>query len=174
MKYGALNPHMHEACIDASLPQCDTMYCLRPTRITETKHEHGEAAARAIAAHADDSNANKYYNTVGVGDIDIYSYIRGRERASQGFALEKHLGILTSDLQMSRREARKMFEQAAQTGYAQHENYEIMLRTEVEGRLREREPEDSELVEIVQFFRTTIGDTREVLIRNNASDISRS
>ena len=77
MKSGALNPHLREACIDAGYSQRNTMYCFRPTRITETKHEHGEAAARAIAAHADDSNANEYYNTVGVCDIDIYSYIRG-------------------------------------------------------------------------------------------------
>jgi len=42
-------------------------------------------------------------------------------------------------LQMSRRDAREMFEQAAQTGYVQHEKYEIMLRAEVGERLRERE-----------------------------------
>ncbi|KAI4923847.1 hypothetical protein J4E85_008003 [Alternaria conjuncta] len=122
------------------------MYCFRRTRIIETKHEHGEAAARAIAAHADDSNAHEYYDAVGVGDIDIQSYILGRER-------------------MSRREARKMFEQAAQTGYVQHENYEITLRAEVEERFRERERADSKLVEIVQSFKTTIDDMREFLIR---------
>ena len=105
---------------------------------------------------------------VGVGDIDIQSYILGRERVSQGFALGRRLGILTSDLQMNRREARKMFEQAAQTGYVQEENYEIMLRAEVEERLRERKREDSELVEIVQSFKTTIDDMREFLIRNSA------
>ncbi|KAI4649798.1 uncharacterized protein J4E79_009643 [Alternaria viburni] len=147
MKSGALNPHLREGCIDAGLPQRNTMYCFRRTRTIETKHEHGETAARAIAAHADDSNAHEYYDTVGVGDIDIQSYILGRERASQGAALEKHLGILTSDLQMSRREARKMFEQAARTGYVQHGNYEITLRAEVEERLRKREREHLEVVE---------------------------
>ncbi|KAI4693627.1 uncharacterized protein J4E84_002201 [Alternaria hordeiaustralica] len=110
------------------------MCCFRRKRIIETKHEYGEGAAQAIAAHTGDSNAHECYDTVGVGDIDIQSYILGRERA---------------DLQMSRREARKMFEQAAQTGYVQYENYEITLRAEVEERLREREREDSESVEII-------------------------
>ncbi|KAI4701771.1 hypothetical protein J4E89_010616 [Alternaria sp. Ai002NY15] len=55
-----------------------------------------------------------------------------------------------------------MFEQAAQTGYVQHKNYEITLRAEMEERLREREREDSELVEKDQSFKTTIDDTRDV------------
>ncbi|KAI4610984.1 hypothetical protein J4E80_008015 [Alternaria sp. BMP 0032] len=86
-----------------------------------------EAAAQATAAHADDSNAHEYHDTVDVVVIDIQSYIRGRER-------------------MNRREARKMFEQAAQTEYVQHEKEGIMLRAEVEERLREREREDSEVM----------------------------
>ena len=86
MKHGALNPRLREASIEASLPRRNTMYCFRRTRIIETKHEHGEVAARAIAAHADDSNAHEYYDAVGVGDIDIQSYILGRERVSQGSA----------------------------------------------------------------------------------------
>jgi len=86
MKSGALNPRLHEACIDTGLPQRNTMHYFRRTRIIETKHEHGEAVTRPIAAHADDSNAHKYYDTVGVGDIDIQSYILGRERQTQGSA----------------------------------------------------------------------------------------
>ena len=62
------------------------MYCFRRTRIIETQHEHGEAAARSTAAHADDSNAHEYYDTGGVGVIDIQSYILGKERRSQGSA----------------------------------------------------------------------------------------
>jgi len=58
-----------------------------------------------------------------------------------------------------------MFEQAAQTGYVQHEKYGIMLHADVEDRLREREREHPELVEIVQSFKTTIDDMREFLIR---------
>ncbi|KAI4635655.1 uncharacterized protein J4E87_000609 [Alternaria ethzedia] len=74
---------------------------------------------------------------------------------------------------MSRREARKMFEQAAQTGYVQHENYEMTLRAQVEERLREREREDSELAEMVRSFKTTIDNMREFLIRNSADDTPR-
>jgi len=86
MKSGKLNPRLREACIDVGLSQRNTMYSFCRTRIIETKHEHGEAAAHAIAAHADDSDAHEYYDTVGVGDIDIQSYILGRERWSQGSA----------------------------------------------------------------------------------------
>ena len=86
--------------------------------------------------------------------------------------LEKYTGF--SSLQMSRREARKMFEQAAQTGYVQHENYEIMLHAEAEERLRECEREDTEFVEIVPSFKTTIEDMRVFLIRNSADDTPRS
>jgi len=174
MESGALKPRLREACMDAGLPQCNTMYYCPRTRIIETKHEHGEAEARAIAAHADDSNAHDYHVTVRIGDIDIHSYILGRERMSQGSARATQGGLEThtdpSCLQMSQRDARKMLEQAAQTGYLQHENYEIMLRAEVEERLREREREDPEFVEIAQCVRTTIDDTREVLIRNSADD----
>jgi len=169
MKSGALNPRLRESCIYAGLPYRDTTYCFRRTRIVETKHEHGEAGARAIAAHAEDSSAHEYYDTVGVGEIDVQSCILGRKRVSQISALEKYIGILTSDLQMSRQDARKMSEQAPQTRYVQEENYEIMLRAEVEERLRERKREDSELVEIVQSFKTTIDDMREFLIRNSAN-----
>jgi len=143
------------------------MYYFRRIRVVETKPEHGEAAAQAIAAHSDESNAREYYDTVGVGDIDVQSCILGRKRASQVSALEKYIGILTSDLQLSRRDARKLFEQAAQTGYVQHENYEITLRAEVEERSCEREREDSELVKIVQSLKTTIDDMREFLIRTS-------
>ncbi|KAI4911256.1 uncharacterized protein J4E92_010312 [Alternaria infectoria] len=74
---------------------------------------------------------------------------------------------------MTRREARKIFEQTAQTGYVQHENYEMTLRAQVEERLREREREDSELAEMVHSFNTTIDNMREFLIRNSADDTPR-
>jgi len=77
MKSGALNPRLREMCINAGLPQRNAMYSFRRTRIIETKHEHGEAT------HADDSNAREQYDTVGVGDIDIQSYILSRELESR-------------------------------------------------------------------------------------------
>jgi len=86
--------------------------------------------------------------------------------------LEKYTGF--SCLQMSRQDARKMSEQAPQTAYVQHENYEIMLRAEVKERLREREREHPEFVEIAQSVKTTIDDMREFLIRNSADDTPRS
>jgi len=46
--------------------------------------------------------------------------------------LEKYTGFCC--LQMGWQDTRKMFKQAPQTGYVQHENYEIMLRAEVEER----------------------------------------
>jgi len=82
--------------------------------------------------------------------------------------LEKYTDSIC--LQMSRPDARKMFERAAQTGYVPHENYEITLRAEVKERLREREREDSNSVEIVQSCKTTIDDMHEFLIQNSADD----
>ncbi|KAI4689220.1 uncharacterized protein J4E88_002570 [Alternaria novae-zelandiae] len=55
--------------------------------------------------------------------------------------------------------------------YKQDKNQEeITLAAEVEERLREREREDPELVEIVQPIKETIDDTREFLIRNSANN----
>ena len=73
-------------------------------------------------------------------------------------------------LQMSRCDARKMFEQAAHTGYVQHESYEITFRAKFEEWLREREREDSDSLEIVQSCKTTIDDMHESLIQNSADD----
>jgi len=70
---------------------------------------------------------------------------------------------------MSQRDVRKMFKQAAQTGYVQHENYEIMLRAEVVESWHECEREHPEFVEIAQSVKATIDDTRESL-RNSVDD----
>jgi len=80
MKSTVPNPRLREACADAGPPERNTMHYLRRTHIIKPKREHGEAAVRAIAAHADDSATHDYYDTVGVGDIDIQSYILSMER----------------------------------------------------------------------------------------------
>jgi len=157
MKTDALNPRLRRACIDAGLPQRNTMYCFRRTRIIETKHAHGTDAARAIAAHTDDSSAHERYDTINIGDIDIQSYILGTKS-------------------MSREDARKMFSQAFQTAYTQHSSdYHTSLQEELQDRLRDREREDTEYIETAQSVKDTIDNTREFLLSNteDASKVPR-
>lgn len=156
MHADSLNTKLREALVEAGLPSYCTMYSFRREAIRSTKISEGTEVAKDLANHEPDSNAISYYDTIGLGDVDIQA-MRTRTEG------------------MSREDAWTLLNPVRNSAYTKHSNsFKDNLRKERDSRVEEKVRKHPEMLEIGRDLKVHIDLTRQFLnehFSGNSNDI---
>ncbi|KAI8937069.1 hypothetical protein NX059_006288 [Plenodomus lindquistii] len=155
MNFNALNPKLQAMCLEAGLPERNTMYCFRRTRIIEMKRGFNLELTKEVAGHRPDSHSHERYDTVGVGDIDIQAYRWGRDSGK------------------SRLDLQKLFRQSLITAYNPDADADLAqtLKDEVGRRVEEKLRENEEYINMQVEVKDTVDALRKFIMDNTPEDV---